>query len=243
MRHPKSRSSNRKIVRQILIFSSTTILIAVLGYFAIMGLYRVFSSSISEGQNWTLLDAFVGVISLSLLVGGLTYTVVDRIRAEYAEEREKAKLSYDIYQAIFDKLTNPEQEAARRWILMNIKIKKDTEDIDAWYQRTHTRIMEHADGDGSDLPEGQRYLKQTLNCFDYIGFIANNYWEIEEDSLDWLSPPIAKVWRRIGPYVKHVRTLRGAKDYYVSAEYIGNLCIKWRKDRGLPDEEYVEKTP
>jgi len=243
MKHRQLRNNNRNIARKIVLFSLTTLMIGLIAYFIIMGLFRIYSFSISGEEKWNLLDGFVGVITLSLLVGGLTYTVVDRIRAEYAEEREKAKLSYDIYQAIFDKLTDPEQEAARRWILANIAIKKDKEDIESWYQRTHVRIMKRGDGDESDLPEGQRYVKQTLNCFDYIGFIADHYWEIEEDSLDWLSPPIAKVWRRIGPYVTHIRTLRGAKDYYISAEYIGNLCIKWRKDRGLPDEEYVEKTP
>jgi hypothetical protein len=250
MKHRQLDNNNWNIARKIILFSVTTLIIGLIAYFIIMGLFRMYSFNISGEEKWNLLDGFVGVISLSLLVGGLTYAAVDRIRAEYAEkraqdaeERDKAKLSYDIYQAIFDKLTDPEQEAARRWILLNIPIKKDSEDTEAWYQRMQARIMEHAAGDGSELPEGQRYIKQTLNCFDYIGFIANNYWEIKEDSLDWLSPPIAKVWRRIGPYVMHVRTLRGAKDYYVSAEYIGNLCIKWRKDRGLPDEEYVEKTP
>lgn len=243
MKHPPSRNNNRKIVRQILVFSLTTILIAVLGYFSIVGLYRVFSSGVSQPEDWNLFDGFVSAISLSLLVGGLAYTIGDRIRAEYAEEREKAKLSYDIYQAIFEKLTDPEQEAARRWILSNITVKKDEENIEAWYQETHAKIMEVEKETEDGLPPGQRYLKQTLNCFDYIGFIASNYWDIKEDSLDWLSPPIAKVWRRIGPYVAHVRTLRGAKDYYLPAEYIGELCIKWRRDRGRPDEEYVEKTP
>jgi hypothetical protein len=107
----------------------------------------------------------------------------------------------------------------------------------------HAKIMERGDGDQGELPEGQRYIKQTLNCLDYIGFIANHYWEIGENSLDWLSPPVAKVWRRLGPYVRYVRTLRGAKDYYVPAEYIGELCIQWRRDKGYVDEEYVDQTP
>ena len=93
-----------------------------------------------------------------------------------------------------------------------------------------------------DLPEGQKALKLTLNCFDYIGFIANHYWEIEADSLDWISAPIAKVWRRIGPYVLHIRTLRETTDYYLSAEYIGNLCVQWRQKKGLDDERYVKRS-
>ena len=235
--------NKRRVLLQIAFFILTTALGAI-SYFVILRWFRAFAGGISGAlEDWSLLDGFVGAVSVALLVGGLTYTVLDRIRAEYAEEREKTKLSYDIYQAIFEKLTDPEQEAARRWILANIKIKKDVEDIESWYQRTHARIMERDGGNQGDLPEGQKYVKQTLNCLDYIGFIANHYWDIGEDSLDWLSPPVAKVWRRLGPYVRHVRTLRGALDYYVPAEYIGNLCIQWRQDKGFPDEEYVEKTP
>jgi hypothetical protein len=235
--------NKRRVLLQVAFFILTTALGAI-SYFAILRWFRAFAVGISGAlEDWSLLDGFVGAVSVALLVGGLTYTVLDRIRAEYAEEREKTKLSYDIYQAIFEKLADPEQEAARRWILANIKIKGDEEDIESWYQRTHAKIMERANGNQSDLPDGQNYVKQTLNCLDYLGFIASHYWDIGEDSLDWLSPPVAKVWKRLGPYVRHIRTLRGALDYYVPAEYIGNLCIKWRQDKGLPDEEYVEKTP
>ncbi len=221
-----------------------------LSYIVIMGAFPNFSLRYSGEENWNLLEGYASVISLALLLGGLAFAFVEYTEKENAkqheklvEEREKVKLSYDIYKAIFEKLTAPEQEAARRWILSNISIKKDGEELAAWYEQTHARILLSENGVEGGIPEGQRSVKLTLNCFDYIGFIANHYWDVEEDSLDWISPPIAKVWRRIGPYIKHVRTLRGSKDYYVSAEYIGNLCIKWRQDKGLPDEEYVEKTP
>jgi len=83
----------------------------------------------------------------------------------------------------------------------------------------------------------------TLNCFDYIGFIAQHYWEIDNDSLDWISPPIAKIWKVLGPYVAHVRTLKGINDYYVSADAIGQRCIQWRLARGLPDEVIIRDAP
>lgn len=244
MKYHQTRRNNRKLLLQLAFFTLTTVALGVLSYFGILRGFRAFAGGVSGSlEEWTLLDGFVGVISLALLVGGLTYTVLDRIRAEYAEEREKTKLSYEIYQAIFEKLTDPEEEAARRWILTKIEVKKEDEAIESWYQRMHARIMEGKDGDTSEPPDGQKFVKRTLNCLDYIGFIANHYWEIGENSLDWLSPPIAKVWRRLGPYVRHVRTLRGAKDYYVPAEFIGDLCIQWRQEKGFPDEEYVEKTP
>jgi hypothetical protein len=244
MKYRQPRKNNWKFLLRLAFFALTTGALALASYFLILRSFQTFAFGASQSlQDWTLLDSFVGVVSLALLVGGLSYTVLDRIRAEYAEEREKTKLSYEIYQAIFEKLTDPEEEAARRWILANIEVKKDDEDIEAWYQRMHARIMQGREGDPGEPPDGQEFVKRTLNCLDYIGFIANHYWEIGENSLDWLSPPIAKMWRRLGPYVQHVRTLRKAKDYYVPAEYIGELCIQWRRDKGYADEEYVENTP
>jgi len=251
MRPNRSGNNNQNIFRKLFLFVLVAFTIGLAGYFAIVKLFfPAFSLRVSGVEDWNLLEGYASVISIALLVGGLTFAFVEYIGAENAkhheklvEEREKAKLSYEIYQAIFEKLTAPEQEAARRWILSNIKVKRDGEDIAAWYEQTHAKIMSGEKGIEDDLPEGQKAVKLTLNCFDYIGFIANHYWEIEADSLDWISPPIAKVWKRIGPYVTHVRTLRGVKDYYTSAEYIGALCIQWRQDKGLPDEEYVEKTP
>ena len=243
MKHRQAPVSNNKLIRQVAAFTLFTFVTALAGYFAIMGLFRVFSFSISGAEDWSLLDGFVSTLSLSVIIGGLTYAVLDRIRADVTEAREKTKLSYDIYRSIFEKFTNPEQEAARRWILENVPVKKEEEDVAAWYERTHAKIMAREPERGDDLPQGQRFLKLTLNMLDYIGFIAGHYWEIEEDSLDWISPPVAKIWRRIGPYVAHVRSLRGAQDYYVFAERIGRMCIQWRRSRGLPDEDYAPNTP
>ena len=94
-------------------------------------------------------EGFASVVSLALLIGGGAFALAEYSEKEKAkhleklaeerekakEEREKANLDYGIYQAIFEKLTAPEQEAARRWILANITIPKDGEDINAWYQQ------------------------------------------------------------------------------------------------------------
>jgi len=223
-------------------FATFTILFTLVGYTITMGLFRAFSFNVSGTQDWNLLGGFVSVLTLSFLVGGLVTSVIDRVNADIVESREKAKLSYEIYQAIFDKLTDPEQEAARRWILVNITVKKENEEIHAWYAQTQEKIMAVDVSSGDDLPEGQRAVKMTLNLLDYIGFIAKNYWDIEDDSLDWLGLPIAKIWKRIGPYVLEIRSLRKANDYYIFAEYIGNLCIQWRQNRGLPDEDFAKNT-
>ena len=240
----------RANVRRLAGFVLAAILIGTAGYFLLIAVaFPAFSRTYLGKVDWSLLEGFVSVISLALVAGSLAFALVEYTEKENAkqrekliEAREKAKLSYDIYQAIFERLTDPEQEAARRWILANIPLKKDDEDLAAWYQRVQAKIMARPEGRENELPEGQRAVKLTLNCFDYIGFIANHYWDIDEDSLDWISPPIAKVWKRIGPYVTHVRTLRKAKDYYLSAEAMGKRCIEWRQRRGFGEEEYAKET-
>jgi len=241
MKH-RSHNSNTDFLRKIGFFTLFTLLFTLVGYSITMGLFRIFSFNVSGTQDWNLLGGFVSVLTLSFLVGGLVTSVIDRVNADVVESREKAKLSYDIYQAINGKLTDPVQEAARRWILMHITIKRDDEDFQSWYAQTQDKIMSYNGNQEVGIPEGQQAVKMTLNLFDYIGFIAKNYWDIEDDSLDWLGLPIAKVWRRIGPYVLEIRRQRNAKDYYIFAEFIGRLCIEWRQNRGLPDEEFTRNT-
>jgi hypothetical protein len=243
--------NNPTAIRNLSIIVSLSILFGF-GIFFIIVLWAfpTFSVNASGKTDWTMLEGFASVISLSLLAGGLIFAITEYINAEnaklkekLAEDREKAKLSYDIYNAIYHKLTDPEQEAARRWILLNITIKKEDEDIESWYERTNKAIMAKTKNDKDGLPEGQVAVKLTLNCLDYIGFIADHYWEVQKDSLDWISAPIAKIWRRIGPYVLHVRKLRNTTDYYLSAERVGNLCVDHRVKKGLPDEEIAKATP
>ena len=234
---------NRNIFLKLALIGFGSIVIGVAVYLLIVTFFPAYSLKVTGEVNWGLLEGFASAISLALLIGGVSFAVTEYISTEHAKRAEKNKLSYDIYKDIFDKLTDPEQEAARRWILLNIDIKKDEEDIAAWYKRIHAKISKTSRGNKGNLPQGQNAVKITLNCFDYIGFVADHYWELEDDSLDWISAPIAKVWRRIGPYVTHVRELRNTTDYYVSAEYIGKLCIDRRKSKGLPDETIAKETP
>ncbi len=251
MKNYQSFKNNQSTIRNLSIIVSLSILFGFGVFFIVVfWAFPTFSLNASGKTDWTMLEGFASAISLSLLAGGLIFYIIEYINAEnaklkekLAEDREKAKLSYDMYNAIYHKLTDPEQEAARRWILMNITIKKEDEDIETWYERTNRVIMQKAENDKGGLPEGQVAVKLTLNCLDYIGFIADHYWEVEKDSLDWISAPIAKIWRRIGPYVLHVRKLRNTTDYYLSAERVGKLCVDHRLKKGLPDEEIAKATP
>lgn len=251
MKSSNSRNNNQSTFRNLSIIVSLSILFGFGVFFIIVvWAFPTFSRNASGMTDWSMLEGFASVISLSLLAGGLIFAITEYINAEnaklkekIAEDREKAKLSYDIYNAIYHKLTDPEQEGARRWILMNIVIKKEDEDIESWYERTNKAIMQKTEHDKGGLPEGQVAVKLTLNCLDYIGFIADHYWEVEKDSLDWISAPIAKIWRRIGPYVMHVRKLRNTTDYYLSAERVGKICVDHRLRKGLPDEAIDKATP
>ena len=237
------RNERGETVRRLPVFAVAALIFSTLGYFLLMWAFPFFSRRYLGSLDWNMLGGYVSVITLALFAGGIAFALVEYNDKENNSRRERAKLSYDIYRAIFEKLTAPENEAARRWILANIRIKGPGEDMESWYQETQATIMSrHGEAKDGELPEGQKAIKLTLNCLDYIGFIANHYWDIDEDSLDWISPPVAKVWRRIGPYVEHIRTLRKARDYYLSAEYIGKRCIEWRRSRGLPDEEYASGT-
>jgi hypothetical protein len=244
MKPVQPRYDHWEIVRKLSLFGVASLVLGIGGFRLLMWAFPFFSRAYFGNVAWDRLGEFVSVVSLVLVTAGLAFALAEYTDKENAKRRERAKLSYDIYQAIFEKLTAPDYEAARRWILANIPVKKPEEEISAWYKETQARIMGRPPGteEVGGLPEGQTSVKLTLNCFDYIGFIANHYWDVDDDSLDWISPPIAKVWKRIGPYVQHIRTLRKARDYYLSAEYIGNRCIEWRQSRGLPDEEYATQT-
>ena len=250
MKNNQPKNDNQNNIFKIIRIGIGSLILALIGFLLIVYVgFPLFSRSISKARDWNLLEGYAGAVSLALLIGGLIFAFIEYTNSEnakrkekLAEEREKAKLSYEIYNAIYEKLTDREQEAARRWILSNITIKGDDEDLETWYEKTHAKIMVGAASSTTNLPEGQNAVKMTLNCFDYIGFIASHYWEVEKDTLDWISAPVAKVWRRIGPYVLHIRTLRKTTDYYLSAEYIGNLCVEWRQDKGLDDEKYVEQS-
>jgi|APSaa5957512622_1039677.scaffolds.fasta_scaffold10380_2 hypothetical protein len=240
---------NHDIVRKLLLNSFASIILGIAGYFTVINWFPIFAVKTSGLEDWNLLEGFASLLSLILIIGGFTFAIAeyigkekDKHQEELAEEREKSKLSYEIYRTIYEKLTDPEQEAARRWILANIDIKKDDEDIVAWYENTNKTVMLKA-SDNEEIPEGQKSIKLVLNCFDYIGFIANHYWDADDDSLDWISAPVAKVWKRIGPYVEHVATLRKVDDYYISAQTIGKLCIAWREGKGWHDEKIAENTP
>lgn len=176
------------------------------------------------------LEGYVGLLTLVLVIGGLVF-------AAWEYFRQESQISFQIYESIHKKMTDPAEEAARRWIITNIRPYKESDSIKAWSKEFATKIYEKPnDWDEKKLAPGHQHIKRTLNALDYFGFVAENYVNVEGPLLEWMSPPIAKVWERIAPYVERERDARNEPDFYKSASYIGKKCLEWRTKKGLKSE-------
>lgn len=199
-----------------------------------------------ENLTWERLGAITSAFTFALVASGVIFTILDRKQKEEADLREKQQLSYEHFRNINEHLTSTEQEEARRWIYINIPIKTEDLPLNEWLDVVKKAINHKPKGWTEPRTPGQKYLKMVLNDFDYIGFIFKNFWEIqpelEKAYIGWLSPPVAKVWERIGPYVKAQRTERNEKDYYEAAGAIGDYAIEWRKKNGYSESEIIKDT-
>ena len=237
----KEKTSRRKFVWQ-LIFSSG-IVIAVF-FLVVWVLYPGFTGLLENspipGDKSISLDSFTGLVTLAVVSGGFLFWVIDRRQKELAEAAREQSLSFQLFQTIHDRLVNPDQEKARRWILSHIPIKQPDQPLEDWYAQI-TPIIEArpSSWDHSRSP-GQIYIKQVLNNFDFIGFVSEHFWNSRETDVEWISPPVAKVWERIGPYVQHLSEQRQEPDYYRAARQFGEYCIKFRQQKGLPPSRYFE---
>jgi hypothetical protein len=184
--------------------------------------------------DWSLLEGITGLATLCLVIGGLVFAFVEYRRSEIQASRESAQSSYNIYKEMYDKLTSQEATAARRWVILNLPTLEQMEgDRDAWLARTKELLNQRPEGWTDVRPPGKEHLKRVLNTFDFIGFVANHYWTIENELVEWMNPLIAKVWERIYLYVEDEAKRRNEPDFYVAARELGYQCIEWRKQHNL----------
>ena len=175
-------------------------------------------------------SSFFSGVTLAILIGGLIFAA-----QEYT--RQESQVSFEIYKSIHAKLTDPNDEAARRWIIQNIKPFNEEEmSKDEWIKKASEKIHKKTITENENLAPGHESLKRVLNTFDYFGFVAENHINVEGALLEWMSAPIAKVWERIKPYVENERDKRKEPDFYKSAFYIGEKCLEWRINKGLKSE-------
>jgi hypothetical protein len=78
----RSRKYNPSFFRKFSFIAMFTILFTPAAYALTMWLFSRFSFNVSGKQDWELLGGFVSVLTLSLLLGGLVITVIDRVNAD-----------------------------------------------------------------------------------------------------------------------------------------------------------------
>ncbi len=224
------KSNIQQLIKRFWLLGLSSLLSVFFAYLIILHfLFPTFLTTIKANGNLSLLEGYVGLLTLAVVIGGVVFAAREYLRQE-------SQISFQIYEAIHAKLTDPAEEAARRWIIINIKPLGESESIQAWSEKYSRTIFEKPDDWESELSPGHQSIKMTLNALDYFGFVAENYVSVEGPLLEWMSPPITKVWERIAPYVEQERIARNEPDFYKSASYIGEKCLDWRTKQGLKSE-------
>jgi hypothetical protein len=226
------RETTRQLWRTMAISAGFVLLSFVL----LLGLFwatRWLPGTGGSAPDWGLLEGFTSLIALCLLVGGFAFTFQEIHRNAEQYRRERAQASYAIYKEMYDKLTDPEAAAARRWVLQTLPTLEEAGgDREAWLARSQALLDERPEGQPDARPAGRTYLKQILNCFDFIGFVATHYWTIENELVIWMNPVVAKVWERVYHVVEDEAERRGEPDFYRAARDLGEQCVRWRRERG-----------
>jgi len=189
--------------------------------------------------NWNLLEGMASLVTVSLVIGGLAFAFIEYVQTAIQQSRENAETSFNMYKEIYYRLMNPEAVEARRWIIMNLPAKKDL-DNEIWLKQTVVALDNIPRGWKSERPPGRDHLKEVLNTFDFIGFVAKHYWNMENELVTWMSPPVAKVWERIWFYVEDEADRRGEPDFYQSAREFGQYCVEWRIKQNLPQANVIQ---
>jgi len=231
------RQIRRETARRLLWAGLASLVVAGLAFVAVFALFprtAFLPQQVGQGESarpvhWEMLSGVTGVITLSLLAGGLVFSLVEYFTNEIQQRREAALASFEIYKQVFDRLMEPEAVAARRWVLQHIPLLSDAEDKQAWLARCQKILDTIPRGWKGERPPGREHLKNILNSFDFIGFVAEYYWNIENELVEWFSPSVAKVWERIAPAVEAEAEERNEPDFYRSARDFGAHCVVWRK--------------
>jgi hypothetical protein len=181
--------------------------------------------------DWGLLEGLASLATVSLVLGGIAFAFTEYIQTTVQQRRESAEASFNIYKEVYEKLMNPEATAARRWLILNLPVRQPGEDDRSFLQRTTAALNARPGGGTGERPPGLDYLKDVLNTFDFIGFVANNYWNMDQALVSWMSPSVTKVWERIRLYVEDEAKRRNEPDFYQAARDFGNNCVAWRENR------------
>lgn len=191
----------------------------------------------AAAANWSMGD-ITSLATFALVVGGLLFGLINYVQNAVQRKRDDAEASFNIYQEMYSRLMNNEALEARRWVILNLPTLEEMgNDEEAWLKQVTKLIKSGRRGRRSP---GQEYLKSILNTFDFIGFVAKHYWNMENELVIWMSPPVAKVWERIHLYVEKEAEERNEPDYYQSAREFADYCLTWRREN-RPKSKVVPK--
>ena len=181
--------------------------------------------------DWNVLGSLTGLLTTGLILGGLVFAFAENLQSASQRELERAVSSFNIYQQVFDRFMNPEAQADRRWVILNLPTLAELGgDRTAWLAQISARLNEVPPGWQAERSPGREHIKNVLNSLDFVGFVAEHYWSMENELVFWISPAVSKVWERIGGYVEEEARLRDEPDYYESARKFANYCLTWRAE-------------
>ena len=181
--------------------------------------------------DWNLMEGLASLTTLAIVIGGVVFAYFEHTQNAIQRGRESALASFNLYKEIDQRLNDPQAIIARRWIIENVPtLAQSGNEADAWLEKVK-QILDKTSGElEHERPVGKEYLKQVLNCFDFIGFVAQHYWSMENELVEWMSPLVAKIWERVGVYVEDEAVRRNEADFFRAARDFGDYCLKWRRE-------------
>ena len=236
------RQVGKKVSYTLLWAGLGSVAIVIVAFLGALWLFRftprlpetVGSGELAQRIEWSRLEGLTSLATLCLVIGGLVFAFIEYRRSAIQESRESAQSSFNIYKEMYDKLTNPEATASRRWIIENLPtLEQVGGNEEAWLARTQELLDRCPEGWTEPRPPGREHLKRILNTFDFIGFVADHYWTIENELVEWMNPVIAKVWERVYYCVEDEAARRKEPDFYIAARKLGDDCLEWRRSKNL----------
>jgi hypothetical protein len=174
------------------------------------GIYLIWNQIRAIDPNadlWAMMEALSATAAFSVAVGGGLMVL-----AQLTEAVDSRNLT--IFNDVFERLMADRNIEARRWIYANLP--DDPEQ-----------------GLASLSDEGREYVKLVLNSFDHLGFLMQQDWvsaEAEDAIIRWVSPFVARIWQKLGPYVDYELARRPEEpDYYEAARLLAEQCVAYRK--------------
>lgn len=162
--------SGRTMVLVIILVTVAGFLLWLFGLFL---LWLLLNSIGVRADYWAMTEALSTAVTVAAVIGGGIIA--------YRELTESSSSRHvQVADSLFGELNSPKNIEARRWVYTELP-----QDPQA--------------GIGSLTPEGQEYVKQTLNSLDRVAFLTQANWIPEETVMPWMNPMIVKSWKSWDP--------------------------------------------